>query len=107
MADSDAVRARRYRRHRQGDHSICRHRLVAVPAEVQAAFPADRLDVADLDPVAELRNLAGRVAEAYQADRGNAALVRELRLTLQALMGLPGADAVDPLDELRAMMGPA
>jgi hypothetical protein len=42
-----------------------------------------------LDPVAELRALAGRLAATYSTDRGNTAIARELRLTLQALMGLP------------------
>jgi hypothetical protein len=107
MVDSDAVRSRRKRQHAQGDHSMCRHRLVPVPAEAGTAFPADRAHGRGLDPVEGLRELADRLAGAYLQDRGNAAIARELRMTLQALIGLPGEDPVDPLDELRAMMGPS
>jgi hypothetical protein len=59
-----------------------------------------------LDPVVALRELAGRLAGAYEADRGNTAIARELRLTLQALMGLPHEDQDDPLAELLADLGP-
>jgi hypothetical protein len=103
MADSDALRAQRYRRHRQGDHSICRHRLVPGLGSPLAPVPDIRPAGAEFDPVAELRALADRLTEAYQPDRGNAAIARELRLTLQSLMGLP-AEELDPLAELRAMM---
>jgi hypothetical protein len=40
-----------------------------------------------------MRLLAAQLAQAYRADPGNANLARELRMTLQALMG-PG-EAVD------------
>jgi hypothetical protein len=46
------------------------------------------------------------LAAAYDTDRGNTAIARELRLTLSALIDLPGTgDEPDPLDELRALMG--
>lgn len=81
MADSDALRMRRSRAHRAGDHSLCKRcaavRLAALPAE---APPVE-------DPVAELRRLAGRVVRAHEADPGNARLAGEVRMTLQALMG--------------------
>jgi hypothetical protein len=103
MADSDMVRSRRYRAHRNGDHSQCRpskcdasnFRLRPVP------YPPDPvLDVGELDPAAEMRALAGRLAAAYAADTGNAAIARELRATLLAI---PEArEEFDPLAEIRA-----
>ena len=87
MADSDALRMRRSRRHKAGDHSLCRNcaalKLAAPPGE---SPPVD-------DPMAEMRRLAGRVVTAHEKDPGNANLAREVRMTLQALMG-PG-EAVD------------
>jgi hypothetical protein len=104
MADSEAVRSRRKRRHAAGDHSICRHGPVALPLRVVAPGEAEGLDVA-----AAMRELAVRLAAAYEAQPANALLARELRATLLALAGLPaaGEGEVDPLDELRAMMGPS
>jgi hypothetical protein len=64
-------------------------------------------DPGELDPVAELRALAGRLAAAYDADRHNTAIARELRLTLAALMGLRGGDEPDPLAELWASLPPS
>jgi hypothetical protein len=65
-------------------------------------------DPGELDPVAELRALAARLAAAYDTDRGNTAIARELRLTLTALMALPGAgDESDPLAELLGSLGPS
>jgi hypothetical protein len=58
----------------------------------------------DLDPVAELRQLAADALADYRANPGNAALVREARLTLQALMGVLPDMSDDPLDELRQMV---
>lgn len=103
MADSDAVRSARYRRHRQNDHSMCKHlRNMPVPA------PEIRNGIADLDPVAELRNLADRLETAHIADPANVGVARELRLTLSALMGLPGGGVEDdPLAELWASMPPS
>jgi len=97
MADSDAVRSRRKRMHAQGDHSLCRHDGVR-PKIVLA--DADRPDPGDFDPVAAMRALADRLAEAYRQDPGNAALARELRATLLALP--PPPEEPDWLDELRS-----
>jgi hypothetical protein len=99
MADSDALRMQRYRRHRQGDHAICRHPPLAPVVEINPASAPP----GNLDPVAELRSLADRLTGAHQADPGNAAVARELRMTLQMLQGLP-EEEIDPLAELRAMM---
>jgi hypothetical protein len=99
MADSDVVRSRRYRAHRQGDHALCKHPPVPRPVVV---FPAPGGQ--DLDPVAELRQLAADALADYRASAGNPALLREARLTLQALMGVAPDLPDDPLDELRQMV---
>ena len=81
MADSDSLRSRRSRQHRQGDHSLCRHdRAVRVTAPDIPIVTG-----ADFDPVTMLRDLAVRLVAACQADPGNAPLARELRMTLQAI----------------------
>ena len=82
MADSTALRVRRSRAHKAGDHSLCRRCAVlrADPAAVTSAVPVT-------DAMAGLRLLAGQLAAAYGADTGNALLARELRMTLQALTG--------------------
>lgn len=88
MADSAALRNRRYRAHRQGDHSLCRHGRIA---------PVTRLPEAGtsgFDPGEEMRKLAGRLLAAVEADPSNVGLVREARLTLLALGAVPG----DPVD---------
>jgi hypothetical protein len=101
MADSGAMRTARYKRHKAGDHSMCRHLQDYAPRPVVLPAAGGQ----DLDPVAELRQLAADALADYRANPGNAALVREARLTLQALMGV-AADIPDddPLDELRQMM---
>ena len=78
---------RRARAHAAGDHSLCKRCAV-----VRLAEPPVDTEPVD-DPMAEMRLLAGRVAKAHVRDPGNALLARELRMTLQALMG-PG-EAVD------------
>ena len=95
MADSDALRARRKRAHAAGDHSLCKRcPSVQIDPEGQE-IPAD--------DTGKLRWLAASLAEAYRADPGNALLARELRMTLQALMGRssPG-DSDRDLDDLFA-----
>ena len=73
---------RRSRAHKAGDHSLCRSGCAALKL---AAPPADVPPTED--PKAEMRLLAAQLAQAYRADPGNANLARELRMTLQALMG--------------------
>jgi hypothetical protein len=89
IADPPALRMRRSRAHKGGDHSLCR----SACATVKLAAPLPDVTPAT-DPKAEMQALAGLLAQAYKSDPGNASLARELRMTLQALMG-PG-DAVDP-----------
>jgi hypothetical protein len=90
MPDTDATRAARYRRHRAGDHSMCRH------APLRAVSGSESELAAPLDPQAELLLLARRLAAAYAADPGNSNLARELRQTLLCIQ-LPD-DPDDPLD---------
>jgi hypothetical protein len=59
------------------------------------------------DDAGKMRWLAAGLALAYKADPGNALLARELRMTLQALMGR-GREPVDrDLDDLFAQFGGA
>jgi hypothetical protein len=89
LADSEALRARRSRRHKAGDHSLCRGGCAAL----KLAAPAAIGEVTDAR--AELRQLAYRMAEAHRSDPGNAILGAELRKTLLELMpkGKQDADA--------------
>ena len=54
------------------------------------------------DPVAEMRQLAGLLAQAYRGDPGNALLARELRMTLQALVSGGGPSVDGELEDLLA-----
>ena len=87
MADSGALRVRRSRAHKAGDHSLCR-RCVAVRAgEVPSRGVTALPDGPAFDPAAELRHLASRMAEAHREDPSNAILGAELRKTLVELIG--------------------
>jgi hypothetical protein len=99
MADDGATRTRRWKLHKQGDHSECRHcdarrALAAVPA---ASAPA----ATGMDPAASLRALAQRLERAHEDDPGNALLARELRVTLQAI-GAPDEGGGGELGEFLA-----
>lgn len=86
MADSGAMRQRRSKAHKSGDHSLCGSRCsMAGRAPVLSIVPAGAPE-AGLDPAAELRELAAELHAAYRADTSNAILARELRATLVALM---------------------
>ena len=89
LADPGSLRVRRHRAHKAGDHSLCVRCAVlrADPGVTAGAAPVT-------DPAGGLRLLAGQLTAAYSADTGNALLARELRMTLQALMGT-GRDSVD------------
>jgi len=92
MADSGALRQRRSKAHKAGDHSLCgsrcsmggRARLTVLPPVPSAP---------EFDPVAELRGVATLAVAAYRADPSNATLCREARMTLQALMPKDGGSA--------------
>ena len=89
MADSEALRARRARAHRAGDHSLCR-RCPAVRGDDEPLpvfmSPADPPPVSKFDAPAEMRALAARLALAHASEPSNAPLARELRMTLAELM---------------------
>ena len=89
MADSEALRARRSRAHKAGDHSLCRRCTAAreggdSPRMVTIAPPPPADE--PFDPASEMRRLAVRLAAAHEADPANALLARELRMTLAELM---------------------
>lgn len=89
MADSGALRVRRARAHKAGDHSLCR-RCAVVHGETgpsQAIVAVPQLpDSPPLDAAAEMRRLAARLARAHETDPANSLLARELRMTLAELM---------------------
>lgn len=97
MADSGALRVRRSKAHKAGDHSLCR-RCAAVRPQLETLPPAPDGEVTDAQ--LEMRQLAWRLAGAHRADPANAIVARELRMTLQAL----GAKADDGLGELYAAL---
>jgi hypothetical protein len=87
LADSGALRVRRARAHKAGDHSLCRRCAAVtggVPAHVAALPPA--IPAVKFDPAAELRVLATELHEDYRADRGNAMLARECKAALALLL---------------------
>jgi hypothetical protein len=95
MADSGSLRVRRHRAHKMGDHSLCRN--------CAAIREQRRLVVPDIDPVAELRATAARLAAVHRDDPANIAAAHELRLTLAELARMTPSLA-DPLDELVGML---
>jgi hypothetical protein len=82
MADSGALRARRARLHKAGDHSICRRCAGRAAAVVPLAGEPVRID-----PGASLERLAARLEAAHESDPADAGIARELRATLLALAG--------------------
>lgn len=108
MADSEALRARRSRKHRAGDHSLCR-RCPAARGDAGAAEAVPSLPRSPAPPkfdaAAEMRDLAARMAAAHRQDPANAILGAELRKTLLELMpkGKPAdADLTGLLGALQA-----
>jgi hypothetical protein len=84
MPDSDAVRSRRKRLHAAGDHSQCGRRCDA--RVIPVAFPSSGAPGEHAPgPRAALERLAQRLEGAHAADPADAAVARELRMTLQAL----------------------
>jgi hypothetical protein len=102
VADSDAVRARRHRRHKAGDHSMCRPGCEDHVTRQLASVRPITAPAGDLDPRAEMIELARRLAAAHEACPERADVARELRATLQAIEAAEPA-AADPMDELREM----
>lgn len=99
MADSEAVRSARYRRHRRGNHEMCLHPLAE--SEDQAA----EVDPGQIDPVAVLRSVVVRLMAVSEAEPRNVPIAHELRMAVSELARLePPAPPSDPLDVLREMM---
>jgi len=102
LADSGALRTQRYKLHKAGDHSLCKH---APGTERRPDAQDGRPPAASVtDPVGELRSLGGRLRAAHEADPGNALIARELRMTLQALTG-GRSDGDSELEALFAELG--
>jgi hypothetical protein len=107
MADSGALRQRRSKAHKAGDHSLCGRRCSAATRTSPGltVLPAP-VAVPELDPAAEMRRLAARMAAAHEADPSNAVLGAELRKTLLELMpknaGKPDADLTGLFSVLQA-----
>ena len=100
MADSAALRARRSRAHRAGDHSLCRpERCPAAPApaggqettagEIDAALTRylTGLELPDDDPRSLLAAVASKLARALDA-HATASVARELRGCVTELIDL-------------------
>jgi hypothetical protein len=77
VADSDALRARRYRQCRAGNHALCRH--PQEPIRQLAVVP----DGGEVDRRAVLVRLVRRLEQAHAADPGNAMVARELRAAVR------------------------
>lgn len=80
MADSQALRSRRARRHRDGDHSLCRHG-----------------EVTPLHPAGSVEDLAAAVRAEFPEDDH---LSRALALRMVDLAGGHGVAAVQALRAL-------
>lgn len=117
MVDDQALRARRARRHRMGDHSLCkRDRCAALRAGVPVELPtageglelvsAYRCALEDAGRLGSpegvtVMHLATLLAEGKHTAAGAASLSRELRAAMEiALRGAPRQ--ADALDELAA-----
>jgi hypothetical protein len=87
MADSQALRSRRCRKHQAGDHSLCRHDARSGPPAVPLVVPEG------IEPHTALVALACRLEAAHVADPANERLARELRATLLVLLSAQDSDA--------------
>jgi hypothetical protein len=94
MADTGAVRQRRYEHHRRGDHSLCRN--------CKAIRENRPLTVVAVDPLVALRASAARLMAVCEDDPRNVQAAHELRLTVAELARLQ-PDGADLMDELVAM----
>jgi hypothetical protein len=101
LADSDAVRSQRKRRHAAGDHSLC-HPARCAEADgdrVRAELEARVAELAEIDPAAELLALVRRLIAASEQNPLNMGVVKELRATLLAL---PAGGELDPVERRQA-----
>jgi hypothetical protein len=118
VADSDAVRKRRQRAHRAGDHSLCRPERCSEAGppdgerELEAAVVRylDGLDLSEDDARSLVGNVAVRLARSLDG-RVSAAMARELRGCLHDLRavespddGQAAAQAQRILNDLKALV---
>jgi hypothetical protein len=107
MADSGAIRQRRSKAHKAGDHSLCGSRCNAAPRRslFLAVVPPSAPGAA-FDASAEMQNLAARLVQAHEAEPSNTLLADALRKTLVELMpkanGKPDADLTGLFSALQA-----
>ncbi len=103
MADAPAVRQRRWRAHKAGDHSMCSQSRCPAAGDALRVRLAERLDAmpVEVDPAAELTRLVRRLISASEQEPMNMALARELRATLLAL---PPAGQPDPVQQRQAVI---
>jgi hypothetical protein len=99
MADSQSLRSRRCRLHKAGNHTLCRADCGGVP---RVAVQVGEVP-GEVDPAAAMVRLAALLMAACEANPADAALARELRLTLQALEPVEVVDGelVELLDAVR------
>jgi hypothetical protein len=100
--DSEALRSRRYRLHKAGNHSLCR-RCDAVANRGGAVSVVAEMRPAETDGADPMARLAELLMAAYEANPSDALLARELRMTLQALAPVERVDGelAELLDVLR------
>ncbi len=115
--DSAALRARRARRHKAGDHSLCSRARCSARRGVAAQEPSPRpavpvsgsgvsgavaemLAADEPDQRAVLAQVALRLAGEIDAPELSAPVVRELRLVLAQLCGREPGRTDDSLDEV-------
>jgi hypothetical protein len=109
MADDAALRMRRHRLHKAGNHSLCKRecgqnrQVLPVPPKLSQVRAAS----GEFDAHQAMRDLAAQLREACAASPGDAVLAREYRLTLVELAKESGGDGKDPFAELLAeLAGP-
>jgi hypothetical protein len=109
MADDGALRARRHRLHKSGNHSLCRRscaqsrQVSPAPVEIPRVPPPS----GEFDARLAMQDLAMQLRAASAAAPDDAVLAREYRLTLIELAKGGGDDGPDPFAELLAeLAGP-
>jgi hypothetical protein len=104
MADSGAVRTRRWKAHKQGDHHLCTN-CDALRAPVTVPASGDTAG-GPVDAQAALERQARRLEAACEEQPGNAALEKTLTATLMVLRGA-GEDVDRELAAFDAEFGAA
>jgi hypothetical protein len=109
MADEPALRMRRHRLHKGGNHSLCKRscgqsaEVARILREARQVEPVS----GEFDPRQAMVDLAMQLREASAASPADAVLAREYRLTLVELAKGGEGDGPDPFAELlRELTGP-